>query len=88
MQTGKKDIMRYGLVALSLLGMSFLSSPSHADPYLWCAVTGSKGGQSCTFKSLEQCRAAILVMGGACSPNLAYDRRDGELGRRHRALRY
>jgi hypothetical protein len=80
--------MRYGLVALSLLGMSFLSSPSQADPYLWCAVTGSKGGQSCTFKSLEQCRAAILVTGGACSPNLAYDRRDGELGRRHHALRY
>jgi hypothetical protein len=86
--TGKKFIMRYGLVALSLLGMSFLSSPSQADPYLWCAVTGSKASESCTFKTLEQCRTVISATGGACSPNLAYTRRAGELGRRHHALRY
>jgi hypothetical protein len=80
--------MRYAIATLSLLGMSLLSSPSHADPYLWCAVYNANGQQSCYFKTLEQCRAAT-VGGGACSPNLAYDPHDADgYGRRHHAMRY
>jgi len=79
---------RAGFFALSLLGLGLLGTPSHADPYLWCAVYGTDSGQDCYFKTLEQCRAAT-VAGGACSPNLAYDRRDTDgYGRRHHALRY
>ena len=79
--------MRYGIIALSLLGMSLFSSPGHADPYLWCSVRGT-GEQICYFKTLEQCRAFTLAS-GACSPNLSYDRRDARgFGRRHHALRY
>ena len=81
-------MMRYGLLALSLMGMSLLSTPSQATPYLWCAVYGSGGQPGCYFKSLEECRDAIIG-GGACSPNPAYDRRDTHgLGRRHHAMRY
>jgi hypothetical protein len=86
--------MRSKLVALSMLaavsafGMSLTGSPAKADPYLWCAVYNANGEGNCFYKTLEQCRAAI-VGGGACSPNLGYDRRDnGGLGRRHHALRY
>jgi hypothetical protein len=75
------------LFALSISGLTIAGGPAQADPYLWCAVYGD-GNQNCVYKTLEQCRAAIEG-GGACSPNLAYDRRDnGGLGRRHHALRY
>jgi hypothetical protein len=84
--------MRNGLIAVSsalaLLGLSAINSPSQASPYLWCAVHGMSGEkQDCYFKSLEQCRAGT-VDGGGCVPNMAYDRKDAKLGRRHHALRY
>lgn len=76
------------LAALSILAIGVSTAPAKADPYLWCAVYGSKGAENCFYKTLEACRAAIIG-GGACAPNLAYDRNDkGGLGRRHHALRY
>jgi hypothetical protein len=78
--------MRTGIAAFALLATSLFASPSHADPYLWCAVYGD-GSQTCLFKTLEDCRDATVV-GGACTPNLNYNRRDAAYGRRHNAMRY
>jgi len=94
-ENGKRAIMRSKIVALSMFAAlsSFgTAAPALAaqqtDPYLWCAVYDSSGAENCFYKTLEQCRAAITG-GGACSPNLAYDRSaKGGLGRRHHALRY
>ena len=81
--------MKNALLALPLLGLSFLASPAHADPYLWCAVSGPGGSEVCSFRTLAECRDAISQMGGVCSPNLTYNRRDaGGTARRHHALRY
>jgi hypothetical protein len=86
--------MRFKIVALSMFaalsgfGTAAPALAAQPDPYLWCAVYDSSGAENCFYKTLEQCRAAISG-GGACSPNLAYDRRaNGGLGRRHHALRY
>jgi uncharacterized protein DUF3551 len=85
--------MRSKLVALSMLaalsafGLSLANAPAKADQFLWCAVYNANGQGNCFYKTLEQCRTAIAG-GGACSPNLAYDRRDAELGRRHHTMRY
>jgi hypothetical protein len=78
--------MRFGLFALSLLGVSLFSAPGHADPYRWCVVYGGNGGESCYFKTLEECRAAI-TFGGECNPNASYSEPDS-LGRHHHAIRY
>jgi hypothetical protein len=84
----KGTTMKRTLLALPLLGLGLLSPPAHADPYLWCAVTGP-GNEVCSFRTLAQCREVISEVGGACSPNLAYSRRDvGTTARRHHALRY
>jgi uncharacterized protein DUF3551 len=80
--------MKYSIAALAVFSASLLSSPSHADPYRWCAVYHPNEAPICYFKTLEECRNATSV-GGGCSPNLAYNPNDkSALGRRHHAMRY
>jgi hypothetical protein len=63
------DITLATLAAVLLFG----SSPSHADPYRWCAVySGDMGGSNCGFVTLQQCRDTVSGIGGSCEPNLFY----------------
>ena len=65
------------LAAFTLLIVGLPVDPARADPYRWCAEYGGSddGGTSCSFITLEQCRAAVSGVGGFCSPNQFYDGR-------------
>ena len=63
--------MRLVATAFVLCG---LAAAAHADPYRWCAdgVNGC-GSTSCTFVTLEQCRAATAGNNSShCTPNPYY----------------
>jgi hypothetical protein len=62
-------------------------SPSHADPYAWCAQYSERagGGRNCGFVSLRQCQATVSGIGGFCQPNPRYT--DGRRPRRHHDYR-
>ena len=69
--------MRIVLAALTVLIAGSAVDTARADPYRWCAVYGGSadGGGSCSFITLEQCRAAVSGVGGFCEPNQFYDGR-------------
>ena len=86
--------MAFAVVFTVLAGASI--SPSHADPYRWCADYGAGtdgGGTNCYFSTLEQCRATVSGIGGYCRVNGFYDGRavttpgDGVTRSRSRASR-
>jgi len=61
--------------ALLAFGLLLLATPSHADPYRWCAEYGGAfggGGTNCYFRTLSQCRQAVSGVGGFCRPNQFY----------------
>ena len=66
----KTTLILAALAALACFGVS----PSHADPYRWCAVySGDAGGASnCGFITLQQCRDTVSGIGGSCEPNQFY----------------
>lgn len=45
------------------------------DPYPWCAVYSGDGGggTNCGFLTLDQCRATVSGIGGACTHNQFYN---------------
>ena len=84
-----------GLLAVALLAMVTLASPSRAEiQYPWCAIySGGRdgGGTNCGFSTWAQCRATISGIGGTCVANAAYPARaEGSFRRykRHRKHHY
>lgn len=58
---------KFFLAAGIVLGLD--ANAAGADPHPWCAVSGGSGSTSCSFMTLEQCRATIVGIGGFCQPN-------------------
>lgn len=56
--------------AASLVAAAITAVPVRAEPeYAWCAhLSIQGGGQSCTFVTIEQCRAYVSG-GGFCQAN-------------------
>jgi hypothetical protein len=63
------------LAALALLSLA--SMPASAAPegveYPWCMMQGRNTPQSCTFTTVEQCRASLSGGQGFCDRNPRYD---------------
>lgn len=80
--------MRASAVAIGLLVAGLFGSPSHADPYRWCAEYGGfrgGGATNCYFMTLQQCRAAVSGVGGFCRPNTFYTGPERRPRRSHRS---
>jgi hypothetical protein len=76
------------LPALAALA-AFAPTPSHADPYRWCAVYGGRGGggSNCGFITWDQCMATVSGIGGFCEPNQFYTGPDRASGSDRRSTR-
>jgi hypothetical protein len=62
------DSTRRLMVASSIgLGVATLSSGSFAAEPRWCAWLAD-GSATCSFTTIEQCRATIHGLGGSCMP--------------------
>lgn len=62
-----------GLALLSLASMPAASAPVSAGiEYPWCMMQGRHTPQSCTFTSIEQCRASLAANSGFCDRNPRY----------------
>ena len=65
--------MRTAFALLFILIAGGAIDSVQANPYRWCAPdVGLSSDSNCTFVTLEQCRAAILVMGGFCQRSKFY----------------
>jgi hypothetical protein len=66
--------MRIAIAAVFLLVTGAVLQPAKAEPYAWCAIfSGDLGGvRSCSFFTMDQCRATVSGVGGFCQPNPWY----------------
>jgi hypothetical protein len=71
-------LIRFAVAAFVVIltaGASGGEARAQADPYRWCAdyaFSGLGGAKNCYFLTIEQCRAAVLGVGGYCTPNPFY----------------
>lgn len=57
-------------VAASVAATAATTVPARAIEYAWCAYGATQGGsQSCSFATVEQCRAYVSGGGGYCQTN-------------------
>ena len=64
--------MRHFLFALGLFAaIAGISTGAEAQTYPWCAIY-SKGCNSCSFVTRDQCMADVSGIGGFCDPNPQY----------------
>lgn len=64
-----------GIAVAAGLSAAFSVAPASADPFKWCTVFGGSmggGGGSCSYTSIEQCRASLSGFGGYCVENQFY----------------
>jgi hypothetical protein len=65
---------RTAVLALSgFVSLLAIASPASADvEYPWCMMQGRHTPQSCTFTTVEQCRASLAGSAGYCDRNPRY----------------
>lgn len=62
-----------GLGLLSLVSVAAAATPASAGiEYPYCLMQGRHTPQSCTFTTLEQCRASLFANAGFCDKNPRY----------------
>ena len=71
--TMKTSLLSLSATAFVAIAATVLaSSPSRAEvEYPWCAITstGQAGGPSCSYATLDQCKAFLSGQAGFCEPN-------------------
>jgi len=78
------DSIAARLVSIIAITMSvvLVVAKASADPYPWCAVSGSSGSTNCSFVTLGQCQATISGIGGFCEPNPSFTGPPAPVGHR------
>ena len=62
-----------GLALLSLVSIVGAAAPASAGiEYPYCLMQGRFSPQSCTFTTLEQCKASLFANSGYCDRNPRY----------------
>ena len=75
------------VMALIIAASSFAPRSASAEPYYpWCAYYDA-WAYSCGFTTLQQCRATVSGVGGACRPNPYPAPVADARGRRHKQVR-
>jgi len=65
--------MRIAVATLGALLAAAVPDGASAQDYPWCADMGKDiGATSCSFTTLEQCRATVSGVGGFCMQNPSY----------------
>lgn len=62
-----------GVALLSLVSLVAAAAPASAGvEYPYCLMQGRFSPQSCTFTTLEQCKASLFANSGYCDRNPRY----------------
>ena len=76
MKTHNSQLNATRLTSAGLLSLAWIlaaAGPASAEiEYPWCMMQGRNTPQSCTFTTLEQCRASLAGNSGFCDPNPRY----------------
>ena len=78
----KHRVARLVTIIAIALSVAPMVAKASADPYPWCAISGSSGSTNCSFVTLAQCRATISGIGGFCEPNSLFTGPPAPVGHR------
>jgi hypothetical protein len=62
-----------GVALSAVVSLAAVAVPASADvEYPWCMMQGRNSPQSCTYMTVEQCRASLAANAGFCERNPRY----------------